>query len=228
MGEAIVADVGLTLGRLAELSAAAGGPSDRALPEPRPVPAEPAEAGAGERLSGSAAVAALADAWPEEGIAVLESPSTTLAVRSRLRLSRPGSYYFGAGGGLGFGIAASIGVQIARSDRPVVAILGEGSAQYGITALWTAAAYKVPVTFLVLRNSEYMILKWFGMMEQVSGVPGMDLPGLDVAAVASGYGVPSRTVSGREELTSALRESIATQEGPRLVQVDVASGMWFE
>src|SRR5207302_2478503 len=84
---------------------------------------------------------------------------TTLALRNRLRLSRPGSYYFSASGGLGFGIAAAVGVQLAERERPVVCVLGEGSAQYGITALWTAATYGVPVTFLVLRNEEYMILK---------------------------------------------------------------------
>ena len=74
-------------------------------------------------------------------------------------------------------------------------MLGEGSAQYGITALWSAVAYKLPVTFLVLRNEEYMILKWFAMLEQVTGAPGLDLPGLDVAAVARGYGMPAREVS---------------------------------
>src|SRR5580700_2305103 len=153
-------------------------------------------------------MAALAEVWPEDAIAVVESPSSTVALRNRLRLSRPGSYYFSASGGLGFGIAASVGVQLAQPERPVVCVLGEGSAQYGITALWTAAAYRVPITFLVLRNQEYMILKWFGMMEQVSGVPGMDLPGLDVAAVASAYGVPGETASGRGELTEALRVGI--------------------
>ena len=112
-------------------------------------------------MSGSEAMAALADAWPADGIAVLESPSSTLALRNRLRLSRPGSYYFGASGGLGFGISAAVGVQLAQPGRPVVCVLGEGSAQYGITALWTAVAYKAPVTFLVLRNDEYGILKWF-------------------------------------------------------------------
>ncbi len=73
-----------------------------------------------------------------------------------------------------------------------------------------------------------MILKWFAMLEQVTGAPGLDLPGLDVAAVARAYGVPSREVSGREELTEALREAIVVQDGPRLVQVPVASGMWLE
>jgi benzoylformate decarboxylase len=179
-------------------------------------------------MSGSEAVAGLADVWPEDGVVVLESPSSTLAVRNRLRLSRPGSYYFCASGGLGFGIAAAIGVQLAEPSRPVVCVLGEGSAQYGITALWTAAAYKVPVTFLVLRNDEYMILKWFSMLEQVADAPGLELPALDTAAVARAYGVPAQDVSSREELSQALGEAIAAEDGPRLVQARVASGMWME
>jgi benzoylformate decarboxylase len=143
-------------------------------------------------------------------------------------LSKPGSYYFGSSGGLGFGIAAAVGVQLAQPDRPVVCVLGEGSAQYGITAFWTAVAYKLPVTFLVLRNEEYMILKWFAAVEQVTDAPGLELPGLDVAAVAQAYGMPARDVSSRSELTEALREELAVQDGPRLVQVGVASGMWMD
>ena len=222
MGEAILGDVALALERLVELSGEAEG---RSAPEPRPEPGEPPEA---DPLSGSAAMAALADAWPEDGIVVLEAPSSTFALRNRLRISRPGSYYFGSSGGLGFGIAAALGVQLASPERPVVCVLGEGSAQYGITALWSAVAYELPVTFLVLRNSEYMILKWFATLEQVTGAPGLDLPGLDVAAVARGYGVSAREVSGREELTEALREDIGAGEGPRLIQVPVATGMWME
>jgi benzoylformate decarboxylase len=226
MGDAILGDVGLALERLLELCGSA--PDGRATPEPRPAPDPLPETADGEPITGSAAMAALADAWDPDGIVVLESPSSTNALRNRLRLGRPGSYYFGASGGLGFGISAAVGVQLAQPGRPVVCVLGEGSAQYGITALWTAAAYRVPVTFLVLRNDEYMILKWFAQFEQVSGAPGLDLPGLDVAAVASAYGVSSRTVSGRDELTEALRDGIAADDGPRLVQVPVASGMWME
>jgi benzoylformate decarboxylase len=221
MGNAIVGDVALALERLLELL----GPSERPAPQPRPLPGAPAEA---DPISGSTAMAALADVWPEDGIAVVETPSSTVALRNRLRLSRPGSYYFSASGGLGFGIAASVGVQLAQPQRPVVCVLGEGSAQYGITALWTAAAYRVPVTFLVLRNEEYMILKWFAEFEQAKGLPGLDLPGLDVASVAEAYGVPSQEVGTREELTEALRAAIAVREGPRLVQVPVASGMWLD
>jgi benzoylformate decarboxylase len=179
-------------------------------------------------MSGSEAMCALADAWPRDGIAVVESPSTTLALRNRLRISDPASYYMCASGGLGFGISAAVGVQLAQPRRPVVCVIGEGSAQYGITALWSAVAHRAPVTFLVLRNDEYMILKWFSAMQEMVGAPGLDLPGLDTAAVARGYGVRTRDVSGREELTEALREAIPADDGPRLVQARVASGMWLQ
>jgi benzoylformate decarboxylase len=162
--------------------------------------------------------------FPEDGIIVLESPSGTLALRNQMRLSRPGSYYFSAGGGLGFGMAAAVGVQLAQPNRRVVCVLGEGSAQYAIQSLWTAAAYKVPVTFLVLRNDEYAILKWFGMLEDISRAPGLDLPALDCVAVANGYGVSARRVGDAEELGERLQASLDS-DGPELIEVQVTPGM---
>ncbi|MGB6426131.1 MAG: thiamine pyrophosphate-dependent enzyme, partial [Solirubrobacterales bacterium] len=117
-------------------------------------------------------------------------------------------------------------VQLAEPDRQVVCVVGEGSAQYAITAFWSAAAYDVPVKFCVLRNSEYAILKWFSLAEGVEGAPGLDLPALDVAAVAAGYGVPSRKVEGAEQLRDGLEQALAA-EGPALVEVGVAPGMWL-
>src|SRR5690349_16381312 len=217
MGDAIVADVGLTLAALVE----AVPESSRPAPEPNPGPQEiPAEG----PLNASTVHSALAEVLPEDAIVVLESPSSTLALRNQLRLSRPGSYYFAAGGGLGFGLAASIGVQLAQPDRPVVCVIGEGSVQYAVSAFWTAVAYKVPVTFLVVRNEEYAILKWFADVEQVTGAPGLDLPALDVAAVAEGYGVNAQRARNRDEVRGALERAFASSQ-PELVEVPVAPGM---
>ena len=217
MGYAIVADVGLTLAALLE----AVPESSRPAPEPNPGPQEiPAE----DPLNSSTVHSALAEVLPEDAIVVLESPASTLALRNQLRLSRPGSYYFSAGGGLGFGLAASIGVQLAQPDRPVVCVLGEGSAQYAITAFWSAVAHAVPVTFLVLNNGEYAILKWFADVEAVQGAPGLDLPKLDVAAVAAGYGVSTQRAQGRDEVRDALAKALASSR-PELVEVPVAPGM---
>jgi len=217
MGDAILADPALTLAALAEQV----GDSDRQPPTPRP-PAEPAPDS--DPISPSTAVQVLAEAFPPDGIVVLESPSATLALRNQLRLSAPGSYYFSSGGGLGFGMPAAIGVQLAQPSRPVVCVIGEGSAQYAIQALWTAAAYDVPVTFLVLRNDEYAILKWFGMLEDIVGAPGLDLPALDCAAVAKGYGVTSQVAGDAGELGQALSAALASGK-PELVEVKVAPGM---
>ena len=78
----------------------------------------------------------------------------------------------------------------------------------------------------MLRNGEYAILKWFSALEQVEGAPGLDLPGLDTAAIASAYGVASRRVAGAEELRAALADAVAS-ERPELVEVEVAPGMWL-
>jgi len=217
MGEALVADVKLTLAALLADVPESGRPA----PEPN---AGPQEIPPAEPLDSSTVHSALKEVFPEDGIVVLESPASTLALRNQLRLSRPGSYFFSAGGGLGFGLAASVGVQLAQPDRPVVCVLGEGSAQYAITAFWTAAAYKVPVTFLVLRNEEYAILKWFAEVEQVAGAPGLDLPALDVAAVAEGYGVEATRAADRDEVRGALEKALASSR-PELVEVPVAPGM---
>jgi benzoylformate decarboxylase len=217
MGDAIVADVKLTLEALLE----ALPESSRPVPEPNQ---QPQEIPPTDPLNPSTVHTALGEVLPEDGIVVLESPTSTLALRNQLRLSRPGSYYFAAGGGLGFGLAASVGVQLAQPDRPVVCVLGEGSAQYAISAFWSAVAYQAPVTFLVLQNEEYGILKWFAEAEGVSGAPGLDLPKLDVASVAAGYGVRTHRDRDRDGVRDALSAALASSQ-PELVEVPVTPGM---
>src|SRR3954469_15515006 len=217
MGDVILADVALALRALLEEV----GEANRTEPAPLPDPSAGDET---DPLTSTMVHNTLAQVFPDDGIVVLESPSSTLALRNQLRLSRPGSYYFGAGGGLGFGLAAAIGVQLAQPDRPVVCVLGEGSAQYAITGFWTAAAYSVPVTFLVLRNEEYSILKWFADTEQVTDAPGLHLPALETAEIAAGYGVKSRNVGGVDELRSALESAIASADA-ELIEIGVAPGM---
>ncbi|MGH2975863.1 MAG: benzoylformate decarboxylase [Solirubrobacterales bacterium] len=217
MGDALVADVKLTLeALLAEVPE-----SSRPVPEPNQGPQEIPPS---DPLNPSTVHTALAEAFPGDGIVVLESPTSTLALRNQMRLSKPGSYYFAAGGGLGFGLAASVGVQLAQPDRPVVCVIGEGSVQYAVSAFWSAVAYKAPVTFLVVRNEEYGILKWFAEVEGVAGAPGLDLPKLDVAAVAEGYGIAAHRVKDRDEVRGALEKAFASSQ-PELVEVPVTPGM---
>jgi benzoylformate decarboxylase len=216
MGDAVLGDVALALGALLELV----GESDREPPPARPAPEVPADS---DPMSAGAAMATLAEALPADGVVVNESPSNLAAFRDHVRPSRPGSSYFSAGGGLGFGLPAAIGIQMAEPERPVVAVIGDGSAQYAIAGLWSAVTYRVPVTFLILRNEEYAILKWFGEMAGAHGAPGLDVGGLDSVAIAGGYGMRARRAEGRDELREALGKAIASQE-PELIEVPIAPG----
>ena len=216
MGEAIISDVKLALTALnAELEG-----TDRAPIEAWPGPVRMDET---DPLNPSTVMNTLGQVIPEDAVVVLEAPTSTMALRNQLRISKPNSYFFGAGGGLGFGLSAAVGIQYAE-DRPVVCVLGEGSVQYAVTAFWTAAAYDIPVTFLILRNEEYGILKWFAEVEGVSDAPGLDLPALETAKIAEGYGIESRTAESADEVEAALKEAIADSK-PRLVEIPVQPGM---
>lgn len=105
-------------------------------------------------------------------------------------LRRAGSYFFPASGGLGFGIPAAEGVALAQPERPVVGVIGDGSANYGITGLWTAAQHGLPVTYVLLRNGSYAALQWFADLLEASEAPGMTITGLDFTRIAGGTGWP--------------------------------------
>jgi benzoylformate decarboxylase len=174
-------------------------------------------------LSPSAALAAIARGAPADTLWVNESPSNVPQFHEATRIGAPGSYLFSAGGGLGFGAAAAVGAQLGAPGRPVVAVIGDGSVHYAVQALWTAAAYRVPVTFVVLSNETYAILHWFARIQHAPGTPGLDIPGLDIAAIAAGYGVRAHRAGGADELTKLVRDSAAQQDGPTLIDVPVTT-----
>ncbi|MEV4196017.1 thiamine pyrophosphate-dependent enzyme, partial [Streptomyces toxytricini] len=202
--------------------------ADRLPPPPAAAPPAPQarvrrpEAGDGV-LTPLAALHAVAQGAPDDTLWVNESPSNVPQFHEATRISRPRSYLFSAGGGLGFGAAAAVGAQLGAPDRPVVCVIGDGSIHYAVQALWTAAAHRVPVTFVVLSNARYAILQWFARLEHAQGAPGLDIPGLDVTAVATGYGVRAHRAHSAGELTKLVRESAAQQDGPVLIDVPVTT-----
>ncbi|MEJ2886071.1 benzoylformate decarboxylase [Actinomycetospora aeridis] len=217
MGDAVVADPALTVRAL--LERVGPGPADRAAVPPRAAIDPPRSAGDG-LLTAEEVFATLADEWPDGGVLVSEAPSHRATQQARLPITSPGSSYFTASGGLGFGLAAAVGVGLADPARPVLAAIGDGSLQYAVQALATAASLQVRVTVLVLDNREYAILKWFASREQTPKVPGLDLPAIDHLALAAAYGVPAESVGTVDELRAAVRRGFAGP-GPRLVHVPV-------
>ena len=161
---------------------------------------------------------------PRNAVISEECPSSKGDLDRYLMLDEPGSFYSVPNGILGFGLPAAVGLQMAHSDRRVVCPIGDGSIQYSIQTLWTAAQHSLPVVILVLRNADYSALKAFCDFTQVGrNVAGMDLPGIDVVKIAQGYGVNADEVDRPEALEPALRAAFASQE-PRLISVKVAPG----
>jgi benzoylformate decarboxylase len=212
IGRAVVTDPGAVVRALLKAL------PEEPLQEPAyTVPAEPATAEGAGLLHPEQVFAALRDTQPADTSYVVESTSTNGSWWRQMDLRRGGSYFFPASGGLGFGIPAAVGVALAQPDRPVVGVIGDGSANYGITGLWTAAQHRLPVTYVLLRNGTYGALQWFADLLGTPDAPGTTIPGIDFAKIAEGYGVPATQAVDLEHLRALLAEPTAT---PRLVQVD--------
>jgi benzoylformate decarboxylase len=161
---------------------------------------------------------------PPNAVIAEECPSSKGDLDRHLLLDRPNSFYSVPNGILGFGLPAAVGLQLALPGRRVVCPVGDGSIQYSIQALWSAVQYKAPVIFIVLRNGDYSALKSFCDFTQIGrNVPGMDLPGIDIAKIAEGYGMSAQEVDQPEELEPVLNAAFASS-GPRLISVNVAKG----
>ncbi|OMH34276.1 benzoylformate decarboxylase [Tersicoccus sp. Bi-70] len=172
----------------------------------------------GARLNAADVLATIDALAPEDAVYVNEATSTVGDFWATIRMDRPGSYYFPASGGLGFGMPAAVGVQLAEPERRVIAVIGDGSANYGITALWSAAQYRVPVVFVILNNGTYGALRGFATKLDALNAPGLDVPGIDFVALAEGYGVSGHRATTLADLRSALTEALAA-DTPTLIEV---------
>ncbi len=167
----------------------------------------------------------LADALPPGACVYDESVTASEALAHCLPVHEPGSYLRARGGGLGLGMPGTIGLKLARPDRPVVGVVADGAAMYTIQALWTAAHHKVPVTWVICNNRSYRILKlnmlqYLGEAAAGRRFVAMDLtdPDLDFARIAASFGVPGERVEQPDQLGPALRRAFAAG-GPALVDV---------
>ena len=157
--------------------------------------------------------AVLSRVRPPDSVIVNESTSTMAQQIEWLPTVRSGSFFATASGGIGWGVPAAVGVALEDRDRgvtrPVIGLIGDGSSQYSVQAFWTAAQHKLPIVYVVMRNNEYSILKSFAVLEETPGVPGLDLPGLGIAALARGWGCRAVDVATAEELEHELKAALS-------------------
>jgi benzoylformate decarboxylase len=163
------------------------------------------------------------EAMPDNAILVDEGLTSSRQVTAlRAHRDRYG-YHALASGGIGWGLAASVGVSLANPDRPVVCFTGDGSAMYSIQALWTAAHHKLPLTVVIANNGGYRIIKqrllaFHGDDHYV----GMDFvePKVDFTGVAKSLGLEAMRITEAGDLKSTLTSAFK-RPGAKLIEVVV-------
>jgi len=178
-----------------------------------------------------AAVHALLRALRPETPVVDEAITAGSYVRGFHHATKPGRYFFGRAGGLGWGMPAALGVSLAYGREPVLCAVGDGSAMYSPQALWTAAAEHLPVVFAVLDNRQYLILKRglrdrHDAADQTGRSVGMDLdrPPVDFVSLAAGMGVPALRVEKAGDVGDAVRAAVDAG-GPHLLELPVSASL---
>jgi benzoylformate decarboxylase len=194
-----------------------------ASPEPFRPPPPPEPPAAGEPLRAGHVLSALADRLPREAVVVEEVPVDRPELHERLLAREPLGYLSAAMGGLGFALAGAAGVRMALPGRPVVAVVGDGSALYGIQALWSAAHYRAGVLFVILSNGGYAIMDRLAERRGEAGPwPAF---AVDIAAMARAQGCEGRRIAEHDALLAALDEvvpELATRQEPLLLDVAIA------
>jgi thiamine pyrophosphate-dependent acetolactate synthase large subunit-like protein len=143
------------------------------------------------------------------------------------------------GGALGWGVGAAIGVKLARPDRQVVTLQGDGGFLFAqAETLWTMARYEVPVLIVIYNNRSYngprdVIFRQTGRQAET----GKDMtcylgnPDVDFAKIAAGFGVKGDVVQTADELKAGLKRGVDTIRNGMPYLLDVIterSGMGAE
>ena len=195
-----------------------GATSSRPAPSPRAAAATLNP----DVLDDRRAMQVIAQALPANASIVEEAPSSRSAMQAYLHINRPDCFFTTASGGLGYGMPAAVGVALARPTDRVVALIGDGSAMYGIQALFSAFQLEADISFVIINNGKYQALRDFGQTFGMQRVVGTDLSGLDFCALAKGHGITAcEQVSDAAALKLALEKAFAA-DGPNLVEVVVS------
>jgi benzoylformate decarboxylase len=167
---------------------------------------------------------------PKDAVVIEEILSSAPGARSMLASDDAQSFFALRGGGIGWGLPAAIGVKLALPERPVVALVGDGSALYTVQGLWTAAHSRVPVIWVIFNNTSYRILKqrivaMRGMAEQTDTFIGMELndPAIDFVGLARSFGIAADRAKTVKEATDLLAQGLASN-APMLIDVDLERG----
>jgi benzoylformate decarboxylase len=202
---------------------------DAPAPAPYAPPAPPPPPAAGQRLRAGHVLQALADRVPRNAVVIEEAPSNRPELIARLIVREPLGFLCPAMGGLGFALPAATGLRMARPDRPVIAVVGDGSSLYAIQSLWSAVEYGVGAVFVILANGGYAIMD--RLAEQQGGAgPWPAMRHIDVAGLAESFGCATRRIVDLPSLLETFDDvlpALGERQEPLLIEVAVAADPEF-
>ena len=162
----------------------------------------------------------LARALPAETVFADDTITSRDALHGAFEFSDPGGIFSERGGAIGWGMGSALGLKLAFPGRPVVGLLGDGSAMMTVQGLWTAANEDLPVVYIICNNRSYRILKLNMDIHQsqllrqenpASRYIGMDFgQPFNIAAIANAMGVYGRSIEDPAELGPAVQEALAS------------------
>jgi benzoylformate decarboxylase len=220
---------------VAPLAAAVAAVASSVAPRPvvTPVPPRrvpPSPPAPGEPLRAAHVFAALAGRLPADTVVVEECPSSRPDLHALIPARAPLGFLSAAMGGLGFAVPAAAGVRLAVPDRPVVALVGDGSSLYAIQALWSAARYGCGVLFVVLANGRYAVMD--RLAEGQGGKPPWpSFTEVSVSGLATALGCPARRIESHDALLAVLDEvvpTLASRDTPLVLDIAVVPDSTFQ
>ena len=214
------------LASLEKLVAALG--ADKAQPETQKLQRPSAPRG---RLSAPKVCKAVGHYLPENAIIIDEAITSGLMLNAMTAGSPRHDMIALTGGAIGQGLPNAVGAAIACPERPVIALIGDGTAMYTIQALWTMAREQLNVTTIIFNNASYSVLNI--ELERVGAEDAgdkaksqLDLNGpvLNFAQLAQGMGVHGVRVDTAEAFNHALEYALS-QPGPHLIEAMVPESL---
>ena len=224
ISDAVAARMSRSQSRLASERGAAMG---AAITEERATLVAQAKAAADKTpIQPLALMKAIGDAVPKNAILIEEALSSGAGLRMFQQPDDDQGFFGGRGGGIGWSVPGSAGVKLALPDRPVVVVVGDGSAMYTCQALWTIAHEKLAITVLVVNNRSYRILKQRlyntqGIAAQTDLYVGMELvnPAIDYCGLARSLGVDAVYCKTLDEVDAAIKRGVSGDK-PLLIEVE--------
>ena len=185
-------------------------------------------------------------ALPADTLVVTEGVSSDAPIWDYVQFDQPGGgreHMISSGGSLGWGLGAAMGAKLGAPGRPVACLLGDGSYQFAVQALWTAKRFEIPMIVVIFNNLGYQANRW-----ALAGLGGraaatgrfigisLDDPRIDHVGIARAYGHDGERVEDPAEIAPALTRALAAERRGALYVLDVvvdqrgggAGATWYE